>query len=58
MLGLLRKYVFATDHEAIGLQYGFTSLFGAMHGTIMVVLGVLPLQIGQKTGDRRQETEA
>ena len=85
------KYVFATDHKVIGLQYGFTSLFfllfgfclmllmrwqlaypgqpmpilggmfgaenmpggimlphfynqlGAMHGTIMVFLGVVPL---------------
>jgi cytochrome c oxidase subunit I len=92
--GLLRKYIFSTDHKIIGLQYGFTSLFfllvgfllalmirwqlaypgeplpliggllgednapggvigpdfynqlGAMHGTIMVFLGVVPLAVG------------
>jgi cytochrome c oxidase subunit 1 len=94
MLGLLRTYIFSTDHKVIGLQYGFTSLFfllvgfalvllmrwqlaypgqpipgvggllgeanapggvlapefynqlGAMHGTIMVFLGVVPLAFG------------
>jgi cytochrome c oxidase subunit I len=92
--GLLRKYVFSTDHKVIGLQYLFTSLFfllvgfalvllirwqhawpgaplpligtllgevnapggvigpdfynqlGAMHGTIMVFLGIVPLAVG------------
>jgi cytochrome c oxidase subunit I len=93
-LGFWRKYVFATDHKIIGIQYGFTALcfmlfglflmmmmrwqiahpgspipvtgpllakllgqpaahgvmspelynsFGAMHGTIMVFLGIVPL---------------
>jgi cytochrome c oxidase subunit 1 len=94
MLRLLRKYIFATDHKVIGLQYAFTSLFfllvgfalvmiirwqvanpghplslvagllgeanapggvllpefynqlGAMHGTIMVFLGIVPLAFG------------
>ncbi|MBI5149791.1 MAG: cbb3-type cytochrome c oxidase subunit I [Candidatus Omnitrophica bacterium] len=93
-LSFWRKYVFATDHKVIGLQYGFTGLFfllfgfglmllmrwqlgypgepipfigkflgegrapggimlpefynelGAMHGTIMVFLGVVPLVFG------------
>lgn len=92
-LGFWRKYVFATDHKIIGLQYGLTALcflffgfvlmmlmrwqlaypeqvipwigkflgenrapggimspefyneLGAMHGTIMVFLGVVPLQV-------------
>jgi cytochrome c oxidase subunit I len=91
---LLRRHLFSTDHEVIGLQYAFTSLFfllvgfalvliirwqhaypgeplpligglpgeerasggillpeffnqlGAMHGTIMVFLGVVPLAVG------------
>jgi cytochrome c oxidase subunit I len=94
MPGLIRRYIFSTDHKVIGLQYGFTSLFfllvgfslvmlirwqqafpaqpiplvggwlgqanapggvllpefynqlGAMHGTIMVFLGVVPLAFG------------
>ena len=94
MPGLIRKYIFSTDHKVIGLQYGFTSMFfllvgfflvmlirwqqafpaqpiplvggwlgeanapggvllpefynqlGAMHGTIMVFLGVVPLAFG------------
>ena len=93
-LSFWRKYIFATDHKIIGLQYGITSLFlllfgfclmllmrwqlaypgepipwigkflgesrapggimlpefynelGAMHGTIMVFLGVVPLVFG------------
>ena len=93
-LGFWRKYIFATDHKVIGLQYGITGLFfllfgfclillmrwqlaypgepipwigkflgenrapggimlpefynelGAMHGTIMVFLGVVPLVFG------------
>jgi cytochrome c oxidase subunit I len=96
-LGFWRTYVFSTDHKAIGIQYGITSLFflffgfglimlmrwqlaypnqpvplfgrmlegvlgqmaaggvmsadlynsfGAMHGTIMVFLGVVPLAFG------------
>jgi len=92
--GFWRKYIFATDHKIIGLQYGITGLFfllfgfclmllmrwqlaypgepipwigkflgesrapggimlpefynelGAMHGTIMVFLGVVPLVFG------------
>ena len=93
--GLLRKYIFSTDHKVIGLQYAVTSMFfllvgfalvvlirwqlaypsnelpgwlasllgeerapsrvlapefynqlGAMHGTIMVFLGVVPLAFG------------
>jgi cytochrome c oxidase subunit 1 len=92
--GLLRKYIFSTDHKIIGLQYALTSLcfllfgfslvllirwqhaypgqvlpvvggwlgeqnapggimlpeffnqLGAMHGTIMVFLGVVPLAFG------------
>lgn len=93
-LSFWRKYIFATDHKVIGLQYGITGLFfllfgfclmllmrwqlaypgdpipfigqflgenrapggimlpefynelGAMHGTIMVFLGVVPLVFG------------
>ena len=93
-LSFWRKYIFATDHKIIGLQYGITGLFfllfgfclmllmrwqlaypgepipwigkflgesrapggimlpefynelGAMHGTIMVFLGVVPLVFG------------
>lgn len=93
-LSFWRKYIFATDHKMIGLQYGITGLFfllfgfclmllmrwqlaypgepipfigqflgenrapggimlpefynelGAMHGTIMVFLGVVPLVFG------------
>lgn len=93
-LSFCRKYIFATDHKIIGLQYGITGLFfllfgfclmllmrwqlaypgepipwvgqflgesrapggimlpefynelGAMHGTIMVFLGVVPLVFG------------
>lgn len=93
-LGFWRKYIFATDHKIIGLQYGITALFfllfgfclmllmrwqlaypgepipfigkflgegrapggimlpefynelGAMHGTIMVFLGIVPLVFG------------
>src|SRR3989338_5843592 len=89
-----RKYIFATDHKVIGIQYGFTGLFflffgfclimlmrwqlaypeqplpligkwfvesrmpggvmlpefynqlGAMHGTIMVFMGIVPLAVG------------
>ena len=92
--GFWRKYIFATDHKIIGLQYGITGFFfllfgfclmllmrwqlaypgepipwigkflgesrapggimlpefynelGAMHGTIMVFLGVVPLVFG------------
>ncbi len=93
-LGFWRKYIFATDHKIIGLQYGLTAAFflffgfalvslmrwqmafpdkaipliggllgesrapggfmlpefynqlGAMHGTIMVFLGIVPLGVG------------
>jgi cytochrome c oxidase subunit I len=93
-LGFLRKYVFATDHKVIGIQYTVTGLLflffgfclmmmmrwqlaypgqpipliggllgdsrapggvmlpefynqlGAMHGTIMVFLGVVPIGVG------------
>ncbi len=93
-LSFWRKYVFATDHKVIGIQYGVTSLsflffgfclmmlmrwqlaypgqpiplvgnllgesrapggvmlpefynqLGAMHGTIMVFLGIVPLAVG------------
>src|SRR6187399_2389261 len=93
-LGFWRKYIFATDHKVIGIQYGITGLLfllfgfslmmlmrwqlaypgaalpvigalfgearmpngsmlpefynelGAMHGTIMVFLGVVPLAVG------------
>ncbi|RME40646.1 MAG: cytochrome C oxidase subunit I [Planctomycetota bacterium] len=93
-MGVIRKYIFSTDHKVIGLQYGITALcflffgfclmmimrwqlaypnqpipligswlgenlapggvlmpeaynaFGAMHGTIMVFLGVVPLVVG------------
>src|SRR5262245_20680663 len=93
-LGFWRKYVFATDHKVIGIQYGITGLLflffgfclmmlmrwqlaypgaplpligqlfgearmpggimlpefynelGAMHGTIMVFLGIVPLAVG------------
>jgi cytochrome c oxidase subunit I len=91
-LGLIRKYIFSTDHKMIGIQYGLTSLvflffgfclmmlmrwqlafpgqalklvgnffqgmpggimlpefynsLGAMHGTIMIFLGVVPMAVG------------
>jgi len=93
-LGFWQKYIFATDHKVIGIQYGLTALcflffgfclmlmmrwqlaypgevipfigkflgenrapdgimlpefyneLGAMHGTIMVFLGVVPLLVG------------
>lgn len=93
-LSFWRKYIFATDHKMIGLQYGLTSLcfllfgfglmmlmlwqlaypgvplpffgkffseanmpggvmlpefynqLGAMHGTIMVFMGIVPLAVG------------
>jgi cytochrome c oxidase subunit 1 len=95
-LSFLRKYIFATDHKVIGLQYGLTALFfmffgfglvlmmrwqlayparalpfvagffgenhpflpsgvmmpafynqlGAMHGTIMVFLAIVPTVVG------------
>ncbi len=93
-LSFWRKYVFATDHKIIGLQYGITALvfllfgfclmllmrwqlaypgqplplignlfgenrmpggvmlpefynqLGAMHGTIMVFMGIVPLAVG------------
>ncbi len=95
-LSFWRKYIFATDHKIIGLQYGITALFfllfgfglmmlmrwqlaypgqplpaigrffspndpnlpggvmmpdfynqlGAMHGTIMVFMGIVPLAVG------------
>jgi cytochrome c oxidase subunit 1 len=93
-LGFWRKYVFATDHKTIGIQYGLTALtflffgfclmlmmrwqlaypgqpipvigallgeslvdqgamlpdfynqLGAMHGTIMVFMGIVPLAVG------------
>src|SRR3989344_1614932 len=93
-LSFWRKYIFATDHKVIGLQYGLTALcflffgftlvmlmrwqlaypgqplpligkffgennmpggvmlpeyynqLGAMHGTIMVFMGIVPLAVG------------
>src|SRR3989338_1843581 len=93
-LSFWRKYIFATDHKVIGLQYGITALcflftgfclvmlmrwqlafpgkalpvigrffgeanmpggvmlpefynqLGAMHGTIMVFMGIVPLVVG------------
>ncbi len=33
------KYLFSTDHKVIGLP-------GAVHGTIMVFLGAVPLAVG------------
>ncbi len=93
-LGFWRKYVFATDHKVIGIQYGISALvflfigfclmmlmrwqlaypgeaipliggllreswvnqgamlpnfynqLGAMHGTIMVFMGIVPLAVG------------
>lgn len=38
-LGFWRKYVFATDHKVIGIQYGFTSLFFLFFGfTLMMIM--------------------
>ncbi len=37
-----RTYVFSTDHKVIGVQQFYNQL-GAMHGTIMIFLGVVPL---------------
>jgi cytochrome c oxidase subunit 1 len=36
--GLLRKYIFSTDHKVIGLQYAFTSMFFLLVGFALVVL--------------------
>src|SRR6266850_1064387 len=53
-LGFWRKYVFSTDHKVIGdarmpggtMLPEFYNELGAMHGTIMVFLGVVPLAVG------------
>ena len=46
------KYLFSTDHMVIANAPGgivlpeFYNQLGAMHGTIMVFLGVVPLAVG------------
>lgn len=36
--GVLRRYVFSTDHKVIGRQYLAISLFGAIMGGLSVFL--------------------